>query len=61
MNPPRRRGLGGARASQVNKTAERFLPIREAVIWAYMQNNCRPGLPDRDFVLWTQQIWDEIN
>jgi len=36
-------------------------PFREAIIWAYMQINCRPGLPDRNFDLWTQQIWQEIN
>jgi len=36
-------------------------PFREAIIWAYMQINCRPGLPDRNFDLWTQQIWEEIN
>jgi CTP synthase len=36
-------------------------PFREAIIWAYMQINCRPGLPDRNFDLWTQQIWEEIS
>jgi CTP synthase len=36
-------------------------PFREAIIWAYMQINCRPGLPDRNFDLWSQQIWEEIN
>jgi hypothetical protein len=36
-------------------------PFREAIIWAHMQINCRPGLPDRNFDLWTQQIWEEIN
>ena len=35
-------------------------PFREAITWAYMQVNCRPGLPDRNFDLWTQQIWEEI-
>ena len=36
-------------------------PFREAIIWAFMHINCRPGLPDRNFDLWAQQIWDEIN
>jgi CTP synthase len=36
-------------------------PFREAIVWGYMQIACRPGLPDRNFDLWAQQIWDMIN
>ena len=31
-------------------------PFRELVSWAYMQIACRPGLPDRDFKLWCDEI-----
>jgi hypothetical protein len=46
---------------EYNKVASIDSPFREAIIWAYMQINCRPGLPDRNFDLWTRQIWEEIN
>jgi len=31
-------------------------PFRELVSWAYLQIACRPGLPDRDFKLWSAEI-----
>jgi CheY-like chemotaxis protein len=31
-------------------------PFRELVSWAYLQIACRPGLPDRDFNLWCDEI-----
>ena len=31
-------------------------PFRELVAWAYMQNACRPSLPDRDFDSWRDEI-----
>jgi hypothetical protein len=31
-------------------------PFREVVAWAYMQVGCRPGLPDRDFDAWSNEI-----
>lgn len=31
-------------------------PFRELVSWAYMQIACRPGLPDRDFDAWCDEI-----
>lgn len=34
-------------------------PFRELVAWAYMQNACRPGLPDRDFDSWRDEIIKE--
>ena len=46
---------------EYNRIASIDSPFREAIIWAYMQVNCRPGLPDRNFDLWTQQIWNEIS
>ena len=47
--------------SEYIKVASIDSPFREAIIWAYMQINCRPGLPDRNFDLWTRQIWEEIS
>jgi len=35
-------------------------PFRELVSWAYMQISCRPGLPDRDFVSWFDQIYPQL-
>lgn len=31
-------------------------PFRELVSWAYLQTACRPGLPDRDFDAWRDEI-----
>jgi len=31
-------------------------PFRELVSWAYLQIACRPGLPDRDFDSWRDEI-----
>lgn len=31
-------------------------PFRELIAWAYMQVGCRPGLPDRDFETWCNEI-----
>ena len=31
-------------------------PFRELIAWAYLQIACRPGLPDRDFDLWRDEI-----
>lgn len=31
-------------------------PFRELVAWAYMLNEARPGLPDRDFDSWVEEI-----
>ena len=31
-------------------------PFRELISWAYLQTACRPGLPDRNFAEWCQEI-----
>ena len=31
-------------------------PFRELVAWAYLQTACRPGLPNRDFNLWRDEV-----
>lgn len=31
-------------------------PFRELVAWAYLHTACRPGLPDRDFDSWRDEI-----
>lgn len=31
-------------------------PFREQIVWAYMQSACRPGVQDRDFGDWVQEI-----
>lgn len=30
--------------------------FREQIVWAYMQNSCRPGVPDRNTKLWAKEI-----
>ena len=36
-------------------------PFRELVAWAYLQTACRPGLPDRNFDLWREEIITNLN
>ena len=31
-------------------------PFRELIAWAYLHTACRPGLPDRNFDSWTNEI-----
>lgn len=31
-------------------------PFREQIVWAYMLNSCRPGVPDRNMELWAKEI-----
>jgi CTP synthase len=35
-------------------------PFRELVSWAYIMNSARPGLPDRDFGSWADEIIDAL-
>jgi len=34
-------------------------PFRNFISWAYLQSACRPGLPDRDFISWRDEIKSE--
>lgn len=34
-------------------------PFREMIAWAYLQTAGRPGLPDRDFESWTNEIVED--
>lgn len=31
-------------------------PFREQIVWAYLHNACRPGVPDRDMYAWIDMI-----
>ncbi len=31
-------------------------PFREQIVWAHMQNSCRPGVPERNTELWAKEI-----
>lgn len=31
-------------------------PFREQIVWAHMQNSCRPGVPERNTRLWAKEI-----
>ena len=35
-------------------------PFREAISWAYVQTAGRPGVPDRDFDLWSKEIVRDV-
>ena len=35
-------------------------PFRELISWAYLQVACRPGLPDRNFESWKDEIVDSV-
>lgn len=45
--------------SQYIKIGEISSPFREQIVWAYMQNACRPGVPDRAFDLWEEEYIDK--
>lgn len=34
-------------------------PFRESIAWAYMQDACRPGIPERDLERWSDEIANE--
>ncbi len=36
-------------------------PFRELISWSYLQVAARPGLPDRNFESWIQEISDAWN
>lgn len=31
-------------------------PFREQIVWAHLQNSCRPGVPDRKTELWAKEL-----
>lgn len=31
-------------------------PFREQIVWAHLQDSCRPGVPDRNMDLWAEEI-----
>lgn len=31
-------------------------PYREQIVWAHMVNSCRPGVPERDYKAWAENI-----
>ena len=31
-------------------------PFREQIVWAYMLNSCRPGMPNRDMNIWAKDL-----
>ena len=41
---------------QFHRVASVDSPFRELIAWAYMQIAGRPGLPDRDFASWADEI-----
>ena len=43
-------------SSKYYRVASVISPFREQIIWAHLQNSCRPGVPDRNMELWAKQI-----
>ena len=35
-------------------------PFRESIVWAYLQTSCRPGVPDRNFADWRDELMESI-
>ena len=31
-------------------------PFREQIVWAHLQNSCRPGVPDRNMEIWAKEL-----
>lgn len=46
----------GTREVKYERIASMDSPFRELVSWSYLQVAGRPGLPDRDFDKWTEEI-----
>jgi len=46
----------GNDGAKFKRVASMDSPFRELVAWSYMQVAGRPGLPDRDFDKWTEEI-----
>lgn len=42
--------------SKYYRVASVSSPFREQIVWAYMINSCRPGMPDRDMNTWAEGI-----
>ena len=34
-------------------------PFREQIVWAHLQNSCRPGVPDRNMRIWAKELLTE--
>jgi hypothetical protein len=49
-------GRIGSEADEFERVASMDSPFRELVAWSYMQIAGRPGLPDRDFNSWAEEI-----
>lgn len=43
-------------SSEFVRVASICSPFREQIVWAYMQNSCRPGVPQRNTELWAKEI-----
>lgn len=50
----------GLRKTKFIRRASIDSPFREMMVWAYMQNACRPGLPERDLTAWGREIFDQV-
>ena len=48
--------IGVGTDTQYERVASLDNPLRELVAWAYMRSSARPGLPDRDFDSWVDEI-----
>ena len=35
-------------------------PFRELISWAYMQTACRPGIPERDYNTWVEEVASDL-
>lgn len=48
--------------SNINETTEYIRvasicsPFREQIVWAHLQNSCRPGVPERNTEFWAKEI-----
>lgn len=54
-------GLSSSGKTKYERIASLDSPFRELVSWAYMQIAGRPGLPERDFDTWVDEIFEEFD
>jgi hypothetical protein len=48
-------------AAKFDRVASVDNPFRELFVWAYLSSAGRPGMPDRDFEPWANEIIAEVN
>lgn len=52
--------IGDAEGCEYSRIVSVDSPFRELIVWAYLQVTGRPGIPERDFDGWADQIYQGV-